>query len=249
MSEIEAAEAVLQIEDRDSVRILTMNRPKKLNALNTRLTRSLRDALRAADAASSVRAVVLAGAGRGFCAGADLTEFKDLTPAQQDLVVERADLTCETLSMLQKLSKPIVSAVQGVAVGGGAGLAIGCDFMVAGENLKFGYPELKHSIVPALVMTGLQRQLGRKIAFELISLGRLLTAKEAQALGLVNRVVPPEVVLAHAIEIAQTWALSNPMAMAAAKSLFYRVADLPFEAAMAAGRDVNALMRGFRESK
>ena len=249
MSDIETAEAVLQIEDRGPVRILTMNRPKKLNALNTELTRSLRDALRAADAESSVRAVVLAGAGRGFCAGADLSEFKELTPAQQHLVVERADLTCETQSMLQKLAKPIVSAVQGVAVGGGAGLAIGCDFMVAGEDLKFGYPELKHSIVPALVMTGLQRQLGRKIAFELISLGRLLTADEAEGLRLANRVVPPEEVLANAIEVAEAWAQANPMAMAAAKSLFYRVADLPFDAAMAAGRDVNALMRGFREAE
>jgi enoyl-CoA hydratase/carnithine racemase len=148
---------------------------------------------------------------------------------------------------LQKITKPIVSAVRGVAMGGGAGLAIGCDMMVAGADLKFGYPELKHSIVPALVMTGLQRQLGRKVAFELISLGRLLGAEEAQSLGLANRVAAPESVLDTALEIARAWAEAHPMAMAAAKSLFYRVADLPYDAAMAAGRDVNALMRGFRE--
>jgi enoyl-CoA hydratase len=120
--------------------------------------------------------------------------------------------------------------------------------MVAATDLKFGYPELKHSIVPALVMTGLQRQVGRKLAFELISLGRLLGAEEVHAIGLANRVVPPEQVLEAALEIAQAWAGANPMAMAAAKSLFYRVADLPYEAAMAAGRDVNALMRGFRDA-
>ena len=237
---------ILATEDRGAVRIVRLNRPDKLNALNTALTQALLDALEAADAAESVRAIVLTGAGRGFCAGADLAEFKDLTPAHQHLVTRRADLTCRTQSILQKLSKPVVSAVCGVAVGGGAGLAIGCDMMVAGNDLKFGYPELKHAIVPALVMTGMQRQLGRKMAFELFSLGRLLGAEEALTLGLANRVVSPEQVLETAMGIAETWAAANPLAMAAAKSLFYRVADLPYEAAMAAGRDVNALMRGFR---
>ncbi len=237
---------ILPVEDRGSVRILWLNRPDKLNALDTALTQALLDALLAADADPAIRAIVLAGRGRGFCAGADLAEFKDLTPDQHHRIAARADLTCRTQSLLQKLGKPVVSAVQGVAVGGGAGLAIGCDMMVAGADLKFGYPELKHQIVPALVMTGLQRQLGRKIAFELISLGRLLGADEVRALGLANRVVPAAEVLDAALGIAQSWAGANPRAMAAAKGLFYRVADLPYDAAMAAGRDVNALMRGFR---
>ncbi len=238
----------LIVEDRGGgVRIIRMNRPDKLNALNTELTQALLDALVEADTASEVRAVVLAGEGRGFCAGADLSEFKDLTPEHQHRVLERADLTCRLQSQLQRLSKPIVSAVQGAAVGGGAGLAISCDMMVAGSDLKFGYPELKHGIVPALVMTGLQRQLGRKAAFEMISLGRLIGAEEAKALGLVNRIAAPEAVVDAALEIAEAWAKASPMAMAATKSLFYRVADLPFDAAMAAGRDINALMRGFRE--
>lgn len=244
----DAPHGLMLSEDRGAVRILTMNRPEKMNALNTALTQALLDALEAADRDGTVRAIVLAGAGRSFCAGADLAEFKDLTPAHQHLVTQRADLTCRTQSILQKLSKPVVSAVQGAAIGGGAGLAIGCDMAVAATDLKFGYPELKHSIVPALVMTGLQRQLGRKIAFELISTGRLLDAGEALALGLVNRVVPVSEVLAAAIAIAEAWAAAHPAAMAAAKSLFYRVADLPYDAAMAAGRDVNTLMRGFRDA-
>ena len=238
---------VLVSQTRGAVRVLRMNRPEKLNALNTELTQALLDAFEAAEADTEVRAVVLAGEGRGFCAGADLAEFKDLTPEHQHRVLKRADLTCRTQSILQKLSKPVVSAVQGVAVGGGAGLAIGCDMMVAATNLKFGYPELKHSIVPALVMTGMQRQLGRKIAFELISTGRLLGAEEARTLGLANRVVEPDRELETALEIAQGWSQASPVAMAAAKTLFYRVADLSYDAAMAAGRDVNALMRAFRE--
>lgn len=237
------------VEDRDAVRIIRMNRPDKLNALNTELTQGLLDALNAADGDGTIRAVVLAGEGKGFCAGADLSEFKDLTPDQQHRVLARADLTCRLQSKLQEMKKPVVSAVQGAAVGGGAGLAIGCDMMVAGADLKFGYPELKHDIVPALVMTGLQRQLGRKAAFEMVSLGRLIGAEEAQALGLANRVVAVDAVIDAALEIANQWAKANPMAMAAAKALFYRVADLPFDAAMAAGRDVNALMRGFRRTE
>lgn len=241
-------ERVLIAEDRGAVRILWLNRPEKLNALDTALTLALHDALVEADRSDTVRAIVLAGRGRAFCAGADLGEFPDLAPDRQDAVLRRADLTCRTQAMLQKLRKPIVSAVQGAAVGGGAGLAIGCDMMVAATDIRFGYPELKHSIVPALVMTGLQRSLGRKAAFELISLGRLISAGECWSLGLANRVTEPGRVLDAAIEIAEAWTVANPRAMAAAKELFYRVGDLPTDAAMAAGRDTNALMRGFRDA-
>ncbi|WP_439630767.1 enoyl-CoA hydratase/isomerase family protein [Shinella sp.] len=243
------ASPILISEDRGPVRILSLNRPDKLNALDTALTQALHDALLAADADEAVRAVVLTGTGRAFCAGADLAEFSTLTPANQELVEKRADLTCRTQAMMQRLSKPVVSAVRGAAVGGGAGLAIGCDMMVAGTDLKFGYPELKHSIVPALVMTGLQRSLGRKAAFEMVSLGRLIGAEEARALGLVNRIVAPEAVVEAALDIASQWAAAHPKAMAAVKSLYYRVADLPYDEAMAAGRTVNAQMRSFREER
>lgn len=234
-------------EDRGATRIVTMNRPDKLNALNTALTQGLLDALLEADAADSVRAVILTGAGRGFCAGADLAEFKNLTPAQAGAVEARADLTCRLQTAMWKMGKPIVSAVRGAAVGGGAGLAIGCDMVVASTSMKFGYPELKHSIVPALVMTGLVRALGRKQAFEMVSLGRLIGAEEALRLGLANRVTEGDP-LPAALEIAEAWAAHDPRAMRAAKGLLYRVDELPTEAAMAAGRDVNALMRSFRET-
>ncbi|AXB41150.1 enoyl-CoA hydratase/isomerase family protein [Amycolatopsis albispora] len=235
---------VLLSEDHGAVRVLTLNRPDKLNALDTALTRALSEALAAAD--REARAVVLTGSGRGFCAGADLGEFSSLTPDQPDAVLERAALTARLQTQMQRMSVPVVAAVRGAAVGGGAGLAIGADMTVAGTDLKFGYPELKHSIVPALVMTGLVRHLGRKLAFELVSTGRLLTAAEAAEHGLVNRVVEPDQVVEAALEVARQWAEVEPRAIAAAKDLFYRVADLPTDAAMRAGQDVNALMRGFR---
>ncbi len=234
-------------EDRGAVRILTLNRPEKMNALNTALTQGVLDAMLEADAATHIRAVVLAGAGRAFCAGADLAEFRHLTPDQSDAVIKRADLTCRVQMVMSQISKPVVAAAQGPAVGGGAGLAIGCDMTVVGRDLKFGYPEVKHSIVPALVMTGLVRALGRKQAFEMISLGRLIGADEALALGLANRIADDP--LAEALTIAEAWAAAKPRAMRAAKQLFYRVSDLPTEAAMQVGRDVNAMMRSFREPK
>lgn len=233
-------------EDHGPVRVLTLNRPDKLNALDTALTRALSDAFTEADADREVRALVLTAAGRGFCAGADLGEFSSLTPAHADAVLERAALTAKLQVQARQLRVPVVAAVRGAAVGGGAGLAIGADMVVAGTDLKFGYPELKHSIVPALVMTGLVQHLGRKLAFELVSTGRLLTAAEAFEHGLVNRVVAPAETLPAALEIARRWAEVEPRAIAAAKDLLYRVADLPTDAAMRAGQDVNALMRGFR---
>lgn len=249
MSEPVGSQELLIVEDHGRVRLLRMNRPEKMNAQNTALTQALLDALQAADADAGIRALVLCGAGKSFCAGADLAEFKDLTPDQQDKVTARAELTCRTQSILQKLSKPVVSAVHGVAMGGGAGLAIGSDMMVvASDSVRFGYPELKHSIVPALVMTGLVHNLGRKAAFELISLGRILNGEELVVMGLANRVVAADKVETEALAIAEQWAAAEPRAMAAAKSLFYRVADLPYDAAMAVGKDVNALMRSFRET-
>ena len=246
---MKSEDEVLLVEDAGAVRILFMNRPARLNALNSALTRALHDALLAAKEAQSVRAIVIAAKGRAFCAGADLTEFAELRPEHREAVTERSFLTSRTHMLLQEIEKPIVSAVQGAAAGGGAGLAIGCDMMVAASDLKLMYPELRHSIVPAIVMTSLQRQLGRKVAFEVFSLGKTLDATEALALGLANRVVAPGEQVRAACEIAEAWASANPAAMAAAKRLFYRVADLSFDAAMEEGRKVNEAMRAFPEPR
>ena len=129
---------VLLAENHGAVRILTLNRPDKRNALNTALTQTLLDAVRAADVDESVRCVVLAGAGLGFCAGADLSEFKDLTPDKQHLVAARAQLTTDLQTVVSKLKKPVVTAIHGAAMGGGAGLAIAGDMAVMAEGAKLG---------------------------------------------------------------------------------------------------------------
>jgi enoyl-CoA hydratase/carnithine racemase len=236
----------LLVENRGPVRILTMNRPDKRNALNYALTQALLDGLLAADADEGVASIVLTGAGPAFCAGADLSEFKDLTRENQPLVERRAELTMNLQGIFARLAKPVVSAVNGAAMGGGAGLALAGDVAVMAANAKLGYPEVKHGIVAAVVMAGLVRNVGRKAAFELVATGEPIDAARALALGLVNRVVAPDRVLPESIELAEKFAGVERAAMAATKELFYRAHELPFEQALAAGRDVNKRMRAFR---
>ena len=235
----------LLVEDRGAVRVLTMNRPEKRNALNTALTRALLDGLRAADAAESVAAVVLTGAGQGFCAGADLAEFKDLTPEKNHLVDERAELTMQLHLAIPRMAKPVVTAINGAAMGGGAGLAIAGDLAVMAESAKIGYPETRHGIVAAIVMANLVRQTGRKRAFELVSLGESLTSQQALACGLINRVVPDADLMTETLLLAEKLAAVSSPAMKATKQLFHEVADLPLAKALERGRDVNKRMRAF----
>ena len=238
----------LLIENDGAVRILTMNRPEKRNALNMTLSEALLDGLRAADADAGVRSLVLIGAGRAFCAGADLGEFKDLTPDNAALVERRSELTMNLHRVFSQLSKPVVTAINGAAMGGGAGLALAGDVAIMSETAMLGYPEVKHGIVAAIVMANLVRNVGRKAAFELVAGGEPVDAARAYALGLVNRVTAPEELLPAAIGVAQKFATVEPLAMAATKQLFYRVVDLPFEQALEEGRDINQRMRAFRKS-
>jgi enoyl-CoA hydratase/carnithine racemase len=235
----------LLTEDRGTVRVLTLNRPEKRNALDTALTRSLLEALRATDEDEGVRAIVLTGAGPAFCAGADLAEFKGL--ADPKAAEARAELTMSLHLIFSKLVKPVVTAINGSAMGGGAGLAIAGDLAVMGEGAKLGYPEAKHGIVAAIVMANLVRQVGRKSAFELVALAEPIGAARALELGMVNRVVPDARVLDEALALAERLAAMHPPAMAMTKRLFHEVADLPLEAALEKGRDANKRMRAFRK--
>jgi enoyl-CoA hydratase/carnithine racemase len=231
-----------------AVRVLTMNRPEKLNALNHALSQGLHAALWAAESDDSVGVIVLTGAGRAFCAGADIAEFSALVPEDPKAVTARADLTMGLHLAFSKLSKPVVAAVRGYAMGGGCGLALACDLVVASETAKFGYPEVKRGIVGAVVTPNLIRQVGRKAAFELLALGEPVGADRALALGMINRIVPDDRLSDAALAIATTMAGMSRDAMAATKRLFHRVADVSLEQGLQAGRDTNVMMRGFKKS-
>jgi enoyl-CoA hydratase/carnithine racemase len=235
----------LLVDNRGGVRILTMNRPEKRNALNTELTRALLEALRATDRDESVGCVVLTGAGPGFCAGADLGEFKGL--ADPKAAEARAQLTMELHLSFSQIRAPVITAVNGAAMGGGAGLAIAGDLAVMAETAKLGYPETRHGIVAAIVLANLVRQVGRKTAFELVSLGEPIDAQMALELGLVNRVFRQADLMTEALAMADKLAAVDRPAMAETKRLFHRVGDLPLAPALELGRDANKRMRSFKK--
>ncbi len=232
----------LLVEDRGAVRILTMNCPEKRNALNTELTKALLQALREADS-GAVGCVVLTGAGPGFCAGADLGEFKGLKDPQA--AEARAQLTMELHLSFSQVRVPVICAINGAAMGGGAGLAIAGDLAVMAEDAKLGYPETKHGIVAAIVLGNLVRQVGRKAAFELVAFGDPIDAEKALSLGLVNHVVPPDALMPFTLEMADKLSKVNRSALAETKKLFHEVADLPLDKALEKGRDTNRRMRNF----
>ena len=193
---------VLLAETRGRVRLLTLNRPEKRNALNNALVAALLEALRAADAEPGVAAVVVAAAGPGFSAGADLGERAVLI-ADPGARAARAALSDAMLAAPGAMGKPVVAAVHGAVVGAGASLALCCDMVLGAEDLRFIWPEARHDIYPSLVAPMLLRHLGPKDCFELLATGRPVPAPEALALRLVNRVVPRAALLDEACALAE----------------------------------------------
>lgn len=237
------SDEVLLHQDLGRVRVLTMNRPEKLNALNTALTEALVAWLRQSNQDDAISVIVLTGAGRAFCAGADIGEFKDLTPDQAPRVEHRAQLTMQSHLVFSQIKKPVIAAVRGAAMGGGAGLALASDMVVASETMKLGYPEIKHGILPAIVLTNLVRQIGRKAAFELVTKGDPLTAARAYELGAINKVVADDQLMNEALALAESLAAFNPEALFAIKQLFHKVVDVPLAEGLEEGRKANIAMR------
>jgi len=236
---------LLLIETRGAVRLLVLNRPDKLNAMNMAMVEALTDAMKAADADEAIGAIVVTGAGQSFSAGADIAEFKDLVPEKQHLVERRSRLTSGLQLLLPGLSKPVIAATQGHVLGGGCGLALSCDLVFAARNSKFGYPEVRRGILGAVVTPNLARQIGTKAAFELLITGSPVDAERARELGLVNHVVDDGEQLDRALEVAAQIAALPATAIRATKALFYRTLDLDFSAAMQAAHDAHLAMRAF----
>ena len=226
----------LIVDNCDAVRILTLNRPEKRNALDTPLIAALLDALNEANGDDGVGAIVLAGAGKLFSAGADLGEFRDAGAALETMNNQRSDLLLDLQLRLGALDKPVIAAVHGAALGAGAAIALAADMVVLASDAKIGYPETKHAMVPSLMIGTLMRHAGRKAAFELLATGESIAAERALALGLVNRLAAPDAVLAEAVRIAAALAALDRATITATKRVFQQCADLPLADALRAGR-------------
>ncbi|HZU04919.1 MAG TPA: enoyl-CoA hydratase-related protein [Chloroflexota bacterium] len=211
-----APEEVLLVEVADYIATLTLNRPHVLNALDRHLAEALTRTLPALDRDPAVRVAILTGAGpRAFCSGADLKERATMSP--EEVQAQRQRLIDATTALL-RFEKPIIAAVNGVAVGGGLELMLGCDFAIAAEGARFGLPEVTLAIIPGDGGTQLlPRVVGQAKARELIFTGDIIDAAEALRLGLVSRVVPPADLLPTAREIAARIARNGPVAVRQAK--------------------------------
>ncbi|MGP6174354.1 enoyl-CoA hydratase/isomerase family protein [Corynebacterium sp. A21] len=236
----------LLVENFDQVTVLTLNRPEKLNAMDSETYELMIAALQEAADSPETEVIVVRGNGRAFCTGADVGEFEELTPDQTERVEARAGLTYQLHKTISELHKPIIAAVHGYAVGGGCGLATACDITIAAPDAKMGYPEIKHGLVAAVVMANLSKQIGRKAGLELVLTGRLLDAVGAADIGLVTRVAEGEDAFAEALELAQQLTQRSAQAIQATKSLYMEVADQPLAEGLIAGRRANERMRAYR---
>lgn len=235
--------APLAVARRGGVLTLTLDRPEKRNALGGALIEALHQALESADLDPEVRVVVLAGAGKDFCAGADLEELLASADAPPE-ANEAAALRLGTLfTRMRGLPKPVLASVRGRALAGGAGLMTACDLVIASEGAQMGYPEVLRGFVPAMVMTTLRRQVGEKLALDLVLSGRLLGAEEALRCGLVSRVVPDAALERETGALAGTLAGIPASALALTKQLFYQLDGQSVEQGIALGARLNALAR------
>lgn len=227
----------------DGILTLTLNRPDKRNALDATVIDGLAEAIARAELDADVRVVAIRGAGKDFCAGADLDELlasTDRTVAEN----ERSALALGELFLaLRRLPKPSIAIVHGRALAGGAGLALACDIVLAGESSRIGFPEIARGFVPAMVMTLLRRVAGEKLAFDLVATGRLLTAREAAEAGLVSRVLPDDKLADGSAEILAAMAGRSVSALALTKQLFMELDGRTFEEGILLGARVNAMAR------
>jgi enoyl-CoA hydratase len=201
------------VERDERVGIVTLNRPKELNALNNQLVGELADALQEFDRDEEIRCIVITGAGeKSFAAGADIKEMSDKSPIQMMLG------GFEAWRRIRHIHKPLIAAVGGYALGGGCELAMLCDMIVASENAHFGQPEILLGVMPGAGGTQrLARTLGKYRTMEIVLTGAQVTAQEMHALGLVNRVVPQGEQLTEAVKLAKTVAEQAPIAVRLAK--------------------------------
>ena len=222
-------EQVLLVVD-GQVATVTLNRPEQRNPLSAVMLRDLAAAFQWCRDESDVRVVILTGAGRVFCAGADLSSFDGEMSGLERY--RSRDLFVDLFILMAELGKPIVGRINGHALAGGLGLACSCDILVSVDTATFGTPEINVGIWPMMIQAILSRSIPRKVLLEMEMLGDRWTATQLQSLGIINRVVPLEQLDSAVKEIADQLAKKSPVAMRLGRDSFYRQQDMDFRAAL-----------------
>ena len=235
-------EVVLYSVDGALARI-TLNRPDKRNALNDELIAQIKERLSAASQVDSVRAIVISGAGKDFCSGADLSALQKIASASVSENLDDARSLMELFLLIRQISVPVIAAVQGRALAGGCGLATACDVVLASSTARFGYPEVKIGFVPAMVLAILRQNVSEKHAFELITTGDEIHAVEARQIGLINQVFDDETFSTDVDAYLEKFSNTSKSAVELTKRLLYQVDSLAFFEALESGVHVNVIAR------
>ncbi|MCU0383702.1 MAG: enoyl-CoA hydratase-related protein [Cyclobacteriaceae bacterium] len=202
----------------EGVAQITLNRPKELNALNLQVMREIRDVLKEFDADDKIKVIIITGNEQAFAAGADIKQMADKTAIDMLLIDQFS-----TWDQIRKTRKPIIAAVSGFALGGGCELAMTCDMIIASETAKFGQPEIKIGVMPGAGGTQrLTKAIGKAKAMELVLTGRFISAEEALAYRLINKVVPVEMLMHETVSLAKEIATQSPVAVMLAKEAVNR---------------------------
>ena len=233
---------MIKYEIKDSIGILTLNRPEKRNALHPELVKQMKVKLSEIEKDSNVKVLIITGEGKAFCAGADLeylNKLRDFSTLENE--EDSKDLS-ELLLMIYNLPKPVIAAVNGAAIAGGCGLASTCDFIVADEsNASFGYSEVKIGFIPAMVSTFLIRRVGEGIAKQMLLSADVITAKRSYEIGFTNYLSSN--VLQFSMELASKLSKNSQNSTAMTKDLIRKVADLPVNEAVEYSVKLNAISR------
>ncbi|MHC1585467.1 MAG: enoyl-CoA hydratase/isomerase family protein [Candidatus Syntropharchaeia archaeon] len=206
------------LEKKDGFAKITLNRPETLNALDLKTFEELREAIEEIRKDEEVRAVLITGSGRAFCSGVDLTFIDEVTKLTPKEFREKLRELQNVFNSLEELEKPVIAAINGFALGGGCDLALACDIRIAAKDARIGEQYVKVGLIPDLGGTQrLPRIVGVGKAKELIFTGKMIDAEEAEKIGLVNEVVPPDELESHAEELAKTLAKGPSIAIGLAK--------------------------------
>ena len=224
-------EKLLLRRDADGVAWLTLNRPAARNALSMALMQALDAELAAIEADAAVKVVVIAGAGPAFCAGHDLRELR--SRPERAAYAATFELCSRLMVRVVRLPKPVIARVHGVATAAGCQLVASCDLAVAADNARFATPGVNIGLFCSTPMVALSRNVGRKMAMEMLLTGELVDAARAQAIGLVNQVVPEAELDAAVAALAGKISAKSPLTLAIGKEAFYRQAEMELDAAYA----------------
>ena len=234
------------VEADGAIARVTMNRPEKRNALSLAHMRELTDFLKAVGEAKEAHVVVLAGNGPAFCAGHDLSEMIGRDPETYRHIF---DVCCELMETIQAIPQPVIARVHGIATAAGCQLAATCDLVVAAEEARFATPGVKIGLFCSTPMVALSRTIGQKKVMEMLLTGDFISAEEALAEGLVNKVVPAEELDAETQRLAGKIAEASPLVVGIGKGAFYRQVEMPVEQAYAYTKEIMSFNASFADAQ